>query len=276
MTTIIKPPVINQKPRTQIENSLVSTWAWWNMHQPSGGTLDERTGKTGFDGATIAGEAIGTQWTNNPGWFTPDSTNGNYTVISAANCNSLFALDTLNGVGGIFIKLTLNVGSNPGGGLLEHPFYYGATGAKYTLLTEYAANLNLKMYFHEEGGSVQVSPGVNITAHIGNDIIIGVYVDVTNSKIDMYVDESSVSSTDNFAGDGDLVGTTTSSNLGFGIGNRGDGTPTTMQGTHNSGVKMRDVFAIRFETDKSASIPAIMQGFIDAGGIELPWELEGL
>ena len=264
MTAIVLPGTIY--------DSIVSPWAWWTADQATGTTLTEKTGKTGLTGQSITGTTTNV-WTDTPGWFTPDPTAGNSVIIPASAANAIFSLDDLS-AGGVLVVCEINIGANPGADS-EDLWQYGLSSAGYRLSLTYGANANIIGAVRNVGGSDTSTPSANISAVVGDNLIVALYVDISNGFFSMYVNEPAARKATSLPTDGTaMIGASTPSIIGLGIFGRSTGGSLLGQAGTGSGTTMRSLFAIRFTTDQSSLVPAIIQGFMD-NSRQLPEILRG-
>ena len=270
--------VYASKPRGYIEASLTSTYAWWKMHQTSLTTLTESTAKTGFTGQTINGTTTNI-WSANPGWFTPDvdaTAAGNYVGIPLAQSDELCSLTDL--AGGVLVVARIKLPGTPPGSGANAVFVYGANDGNYSGVINYGGNVNLSGSLELVGGANTSITSQAITAMAGgDDFTVAWYFDVANRQMSHYTDiGAGVVAKTNAIPAGTLPGVGLAGSEGLGVLGRNNPASTSRWNQSGHEALIRDLFMIRFETDQSANIVSIVQGFADNGGVDLPTELEGL
>ena len=269
----ISIPIVAERNRDLIKGSITSKAVWYRMHE-AGDTSTELVDafgeETEFADPTITGTTTNI-WSARPGWFTPDPAAQNYVNISGVNADDVCALDTIGG--GVLIVFEINLGNNPGSGE-DRVIHYGTNGAGgyYSISFSHGGNSNLKAYIQPVGGSL-TNRSLNVTAHIGSDMICAAYFDVANSNIELFAN-SSTSVSQAITVDGVLPGTTITSNPGLDLFARPTGHDQRF-GTSGFAAEIRDMLIFRFETDVSADLANIVQGFIE-NPTDLPWALENM
>lgn len=279
MTIALHPSGITvaEKNKSIITDSLVSEWAWWKMHGAGADpdVLDEARGADAGLQDLALNVAATTDWTANPGWFTPHAAGYNSAVASGTDADTLMALDTLNNAGGVLFMCEIFLATNPGSGN-EKIFHYGTNGSggHYALRLQYGANVNFAYFYQEVGGTLSSSSRA-VTSSVGASMAVAVYFDISNNLGTIYVPDTPLGNSTALDLDGSArPGSSIVANPGLGLLGR----PTANDeefGVSTSGNYIRDLFVLRSETDISAQIPGIYAGFA-ASRPDLPWELEGL
>lgn len=260
---------ISVRPRSAV--AIASDYVRWVTHDKA----DANNARCRLEGsltstfAVATGAGVGAStWSTNLGYMTV-SGGARMTTDANSELNAILDLEGLTNLGGLFLSFRSLVPSATAGALGRIWTYQNqaVNGAWALQIPSGGARVDLYWRDAENTESNPLLTGVTSIADAAAHTVCA-YLDVKNLTCTLYVDGvEDVSAAmppliipyDATADSGIFANPSTSNNIGSAFTNPAFG----------------DFLAVRFETDMSSSIPTLAAA-MHAGGLSLPWALDGL